>query len=121
VKAARPPSEEVSWAWDKLKSTGGLISIGALAEDLGWSRKHLIHRFRGQVGMPPKTVARLLRFHAALEQLKRSDGTRWVEIAHSCGYYDQAHLIRDFRDFAGCAPGEFLGRLLPEGGGVSGL
>ena len=50
------------------------------------------------------------KFDHAVKQLRRPDGLRWVEIADASGYYDQAHLIHDFREFAGLTPGEFLAR-----------
>lgn len=98
----------VAWAWHQLQLTGGRAEIGALAVELGCSRRHLVAQFREQIGLPPKTVARILRFQGALRLLGRDDRPSWAEIAHRCGYYDQAHLIRDFRRFAGRPPGEFL-------------
>ena len=52
--------------------------------------------------------------------IQRDDGRRFAEIAHDCGYYDQAHMNRDFREFAGVSPSQYVGRLLPDGGGVAG-
>jgi AraC-like DNA-binding protein len=69
--------------------------------------------------MPPKTLARVLRFKHALGLLQRDDGARFAEIAETCGYYDQAHLNRDFRAFAGAPPTDFLARRLPDGGGIA--
>lgn len=117
---ARAPAPGVVRAWQRLNETGGCLGIGALAAEVGCSPKHLIAQFREQIGLPPKTVARVLRFRRAVRLLERDDGARWAAIAHDCGYCDQAHLIRDFRAFAGRPPGEFLGRRLPDGGGVAG-
>jgi AraC-like DNA-binding protein len=116
---ARPVSAGIVWAWQTLSMTAGQVPIGKLAEQLGCSHKHLITLFQAQIGLPPKMLARVLRFQRVIELLKADDGRRWVEIAHDCGYYDQAHLIRDFRSFSGSSPTEFLGRQLPDGG-VSG-
>jgi len=69
------------------------------------------------VGVPPKLLA---RFHRARRLLERDDGRRWAEIAADCGYADQAHLNRDFRQFAGASPTELLARRLPDGLGWSG-
>jgi transcriptional regulator GlxA family with amidase domain len=69
--------------------------------------------------MAPKMLARLLRFGRARDLLERDDGTRFADIAETCGYYDQAHLNRDFRAFAGAPPGSFLARRLPDGGGIA--
>jgi AraC-like DNA-binding protein len=110
---APPPSPSVAWAWKRLGENRGRLDIGALAGELGCSRKHLIAQFREQVGLPPKTVARILRFRGVLESLERANGTRLAEVAQECGYYDQAHLNRDFREFAGITPTEFLDRRLP--------
>jgi len=120
VAEHRPASPDVAWAWRRLAETDGRIPIGALTEELRCSRRHLTSRFREQVGMPPKSFARILRFDRVVRRLRGEGSARLAEIAHECGYYDQAHLNRDFRELAGSTPTEFLARLLPDGGGVSG-
>jgi AraC-like DNA-binding protein len=119
VQRARRPSPDVEWAWRRLRATGGLLPVGELARELGCSRRHLIGRFREQVGPAPKTAARLVRFQRTVRLLERHDGGRFAEIAQRCGYYDQAHMNREFRELAGTAPGEFVARLLPDGLGVA--
>jgi AraC-like DNA-binding protein len=106
-------------AWSRLMETRGRVEIEALAQELGYSRRHLSARFGEQLGLPPKTYARVLRFEHAAERLSHDSGARFAEIAQDCGYYDQAHLNRDFREFAGTTPGDYVGRLLPGGGGVA--
>jgi AraC-like DNA-binding protein len=120
IAAARPASDGVAWAWRRLRDTHGRVAVGGLASELGWSHRRLIARFREQVGMPPKTIGRVLRFENVSRTLMRTPEPRLAEVAFECGYYDQAHLNRDFRDFAGVPPGVFLAARLPEGGGVSG-
>ncbi len=117
---ATSPSPGICWAWRRLNETGGLIGARTLAAELGCSNKHLITRFRREIGLPPKAVARIIRFSRVAEALKQNPFIHWAQIAHHCGYYDQAHLIRDFREFAGSTPGEYLGRILPDGGGIAG-
>lgn len=109
----RTVSPAVAWAWQRLNETHGRIDVGSLAWELNWSRKHLAAQFREQIGAPPKLVARILRFRRAVRLLDRVPGGRWAEIAYSCGYYDQAHFIRDFRQFAGGTPTDYLARRLP--------
>jgi AraC-like DNA-binding protein len=117
IAEARSPAPSVAWAWRRLIESRGGVDIGALAGELACSRKHLIAQFREQVGLPPKTVARVIRFRGVLERLEHGTGARLAEIAQDCGYYDQAHLNRDFREFAGLTPTEFLDRRLPGGEG----
>ena len=109
---ARAPSPDVAWAWSILAKTHGTAPIGWICDRLGRSRRHLAARFREQVGLPPKTVARIMRFDRAVSLLGRRDA-RLTDIAFECGYFDQAHLSRDFREFAGVAPGAFMGRIDP--------
>jgi AraC-like DNA-binding protein len=116
---ARAPSPEIDWAWRRLAATHGEVEIGALARELGCSRRHLAARFREQVGVPPKLLARILRFRRVLELIERDGAGGWAEVAVRCGYYDQSHLNRDFAEFAGHSPGEYAARLLPNGGGLS--
>lgn len=113
------PSAPVSWAWRQLCQSDGKISIGHLGKELRVSRRHLVAQFREQIGLSPKLVGRIMRFNRVVSLLKLDDGARWSRIAHECGYHDQSHLNRDFREFAGATPSEYLGRLLPDGGGVA--
>jgi AraC-like DNA-binding protein len=116
LAGARMPSTEIVWAWNVLVRTRGRAPIGALAERLGRSRRHLSARFREHVGLPPKAVARILRFRRALALLEKPSPRSLAELAFECGYYDQAHLNRDFREFAGASPGEFARRIASESG-----
>lgn len=119
VDAARPPSPDVTWACRRLRDTGGRLEVGALAAELGCSNRHLVARFREQVGLPPKTVSSLIRFQRAVDRLSHDDGSRFAEIAADCGYYDQAHLNREFRRLAGTTPGAFVASRLPDGLGFA--
>lgn len=105
----------VAWGWRRLQATGGQIRIAELAAELGCSRRYLLTRFRQQVGLAPKTVARLLRFAYVRERIERDPGG-WADIAYAAGYADQSHLVRDFQQLAGTTPTEFVARLMPGGG-----
>ena len=120
LDAARPPSPGVAWAWGRLRETHGALPVGTLADELGWSRRHLAAQFREQVGLPPKLLARILRFDRVIALLRHADPERWAEVAYDCGYYDQAHFNRDFRAFSGSTPGAFLASRLPDAGGFAG-
>jgi AraC-like DNA-binding protein len=99
------PSPEVAWAWRRLRETHGRVAVGALAEELGWTRKRIVARFRDEVGLPPKAAARLLRF----ERARSLAGTMsWAELAFECGFSDQSHLINEFRRVTGRTPETFL-------------
>lgn len=112
------PSPDVAYAWERLRRSRGSVAIGELTSALGCSSRHLNSRFREQIGVPPKTAARVLRFRRSVDLLGRDDGRRFAEIALDCGYYDQAHLNREFRELAGTTPGSFLAARLPTGLGT---
>ncbi|HET9143901.1 helix-turn-helix domain-containing protein [Actinophytocola sp.] len=101
------PAPEVAVAVRRLTDTAGAVPVGALAEEVGWSRRHLVNRFRQQVGLAPKTFARVLRFDRLYARLGAPGPVRWTDLAAEHGYYDQAHLIREFREFTGLTPTEF--------------
>lgn len=108
----------VGWALGRLAGSGGRVGVETLCAETGYSRKHLNELFQRQVGHSPKTLLRIQRFRAALQLLAARERVPWVELAELCGYYDQSHLIRDFRAFSGYAPGEFLKRGQPDPGSV---
>jgi AraC-like DNA-binding protein len=106
------PRPEVSYAWDRLRQSRGAVSVADLAAETGWSARHLTGQFRAETGLSPKAGARVIRFDRARRHLQRrqAENGRVVlaDLAAQCGYYDQAHLARDFRDLAGCPPSVLL-------------
>lgn len=106
--AGSAPDPEVGYAWNTLRRTEGRAVIGDLLVETGWSRARLASRFREQVGVTPKAMARLLRFERAVRLMTEPGHRSLASIALSCAYYDQAHFNRDFRSFAGCSPTEWI-------------
>jgi len=106
------PRPEVSYAWDRLQRSRGAVSVADLAAETGWSPRHLGEQFRAETGLSPKAGARVVRFDRARRRLlgRQAEVGRVVlaDLAAECGYYDQAHLARDFRDLAGCPPSVLL-------------
>lgn len=102
-RLGRAPSEPVAHAYRLLLREHGTLRIGALAAEIGWSRKHLLQRFRAEMGLGPKALARMLRFHQAC-RLAQQPGSEWAQVAAAGGYADQAHLAREFIDLAGESP-----------------
>jgi AraC-like DNA-binding protein len=103
-RACHSPSPEIEFAYRRLARTKGGARIAALAKDIGWSRKHLVNRFRSELGLAPKPIARLMRFHEACRLAQTEATGGWAAIAATSGYADQAHLAREFLDFAGEPP-----------------
>ena len=109
--ATRP---ELVAAWHELGASGGTATIGSLARELAYSRRHLTERFRSEFGLPPKLVGQIVRFERAREQLVRPGHPPLARVAAECGYADQSHLTRDFQRFAGTSPTAWLrGEKLP--------
>jgi AraC-like DNA-binding protein len=115
--------DSVSYAVREIERTGGWTSISKVAADVGWSTRQLQRRFKESVGISPKLFGRMQRFQRVLRFME--GGSDWVEAAVRCGYYDQAHLIRDFREFSGKTPTTLLEREIDlvrhfvNGGGMS--
>lgn len=112
-----PATPGIAWAWDQLLASKGGVAIGALSSALEYSPRQFIDRFRAEVGLSPKTMARVLRFNSVIERIETATHVRWADLALECGYYDQSHFVREFREFAGSTPSEFLGRKLPDRAG----
>ena len=105
------PSAVVA-AWRTLLDSGGLVTVGQLVRETGWSSRHLQDRFREEVGLTPKAAGRVIRFDLARRRLQNQAASRELrslaDLAVDCGYFDQAHLAREFRDLAGVPPSRWL-------------
>jgi AraC-like DNA-binding protein len=101
------PDGEVTEAWRLLLR--GEHTVAEVAETVGWSPRRLSARFGAELGVPPKAAAKIARFDRARHRLQAATGVlRLADLAAECGYYDQAHLARDFRELAGLPPSEWL-------------
>ena len=103
VRAA--PRPEVAFAVDRLVRRGGVLSIETLASQTGVARRQLERRFQSDVGLSPKSFARLLRVNRAA-RLILSEASL-ADVAAACGYFDQAHMSNDFRQLIHRSPHEW--------------
>ncbi|WP_226365923.1 AraC family transcriptional regulator [Pseudonocardia sp. ICBG162] len=95
------PPPEVVRAWELLARSGGTARVADVAGEVGWSQRHLGERLRRETGLATKAAARVIRFERACTLLRRPSAPPLAELAAICGYADQQHLARDFRDLAG--------------------
>lgn len=86
--------------------TGG--QVAAVRRETGLSHRRFVQLFRRHVGIGPKQLCRVLRLGAALRLVKRGGAATWADVAASCGYCDQSHLVREMRAIAGVSPSELV-------------
>ncbi len=103
-----PARAEVRYAFDRLVSSGGLLGVASLAREVGWSRRHLADQFGNEFGLTPKLMARVLRFERAANRLRSPVRPPLAVVAVECGYADQAHMTREWVEFAGNSPTVWL-------------
>jgi len=84
-----------------------MANVRRIQLETGVSHTRMIQLFREQVGLTPKLFCRVRRFRAVLQGIGKGSPVNWAELAAECGYFDQAHLIRDFRVFAGMTPATY--------------
>jgi AraC-like DNA-binding protein len=105
--AARRTDLVVGEAIKRIENAKGAVDVAVLAKELTLSTRQLERRFLATVGLPPKLFSRIQRFTGVYAAIGQAS-CNWVETAVSCGYYDQAHLIRDCRRLAGVTPKSLL-------------
>jgi AraC-like DNA-binding protein len=115
----RPPEPpragftELAWAVAQIERSRGAVRMRALARELGWSERRLQRAFAHEIGLAPKRFARLVRFEALTARVRAGDHVRWAEDAQALGYYDEAHLSREVREFTGLAPSAAAALIAP--------
>jgi AraC-like DNA-binding protein len=92
-----------------LKETGN-VSLSEIAEKVNISSRQLERKFKEQIGISPKQFSRVVRLNHALKLLRTNADYNWQDIIFLCGYYDQAHFIKDFKDIAGECPTRYMTR-----------
>jgi AraC-like DNA-binding protein len=107
LKHAAPLHPAVRHAIERLSGENALRSVREIQLDTGFSHTRFIQLFREQVGLTPKLFGRVRRFHALMSRIDKGLPVNWADLAADCGYFDQAHLIHDFRAFAGVTPLEY--------------
>ena len=95
-------------AWTGVLASGGRLRVDELAARTGWSRRHFTERFTREYGLGPKEVARVVRFQRSTMLLRSGRFPTLSEVAASSGFYDQAHLAREWAAMAGCPPSVWL-------------
>jgi AraC-like DNA-binding protein len=93
-----------------LRAGGHAPSVGAVAATVGVGERRLQQIFRSQFGLSPAAWRRLARMQRCLRLLRLPGGARWPELAVAVGFYDQSHLVHEFRALCGLTPGQFLQR-----------
>ncbi|MEX2151949.1 MAG: helix-turn-helix domain-containing protein [Gemmatimonadaceae bacterium] len=101
-------SREIGALVDYALESRGDLSVRAMSAWSGWSMRRVQRVFAQHVGFGPKLLMRLGRFQHALAMSRQEPRRSWADIAARCRYYDQSHLVRDSRQFAGCSPTELF-------------
>jgi AraC-like DNA-binding protein len=103
---------DIAEAWRLLICSGGRVRVDQLAQRVGCSPRYLQRRLVAETGLTPKAAARVARFDRARHRLQQQAAAgappTLARLAADCGYYDQAHLAREFRGLAGCPPSAWL-------------
>ncbi|HTC44243.1 MAG TPA: helix-turn-helix domain-containing protein [Steroidobacteraceae bacterium] len=103
-----PRSPLVQFALREFQDSSGAATVGDVVDRIGISARRFIAEFRHQVGLPPKAFCRIARFRQVIHRVSSATEVDWSDVALSCGYYDQAHFIHEFREFAGVSPSSYL-------------
>lgn len=103
------PDTRIKNAVNCIAFNQGLISIEELTRQVGLGRRQLERKFAIHVGVSPKLYTRIVRFQRIFDLVQRAERYEWPDVSLDCGYYDQSHLIRDFKAFSGRTPDDYFG------------
>jgi methylphosphotriester-DNA--protein-cysteine methyltransferase len=102
--------QAIAHATALLRDAPALARIADVCRGSGYSPRRFGAVFREHVGMSPKRYARLQRFRAVVDSVERGRRIEWTRVATDCGFYDQPHLVREFRAFSGMTPTDYAAR-----------
>jgi len=108
VQRSLEPNRLIAFAVNQLQHSPQFLAIRDLASTIGITQKHLISQFEKVVGLRPKSFARVCKFQKVVNLIEQKDQIEWSTLALDCGYYDQAHFIREFQSFSGLNPSTYV-------------
>jgi AraC-like DNA-binding protein len=103
----------VAYAIDTFHRDPAAVRIGTLIDRLGLSHRRFLDLFVAEVGLTPKVFCRIGRFQRVLRQVHQQRDVDWADVALSCGYFDQAHFIKEFTAFSGVNPSTYRSAASP--------
>ena len=83
-------------------------SVKQLVQKTGFTRKHLVHRFKKEAGLTIKEYQKILRIYRVLKQIDKASHISWAKLAGRFGFYDQSHFIKNFKQYTGLTPTDYL-------------
>ena len=92
-------------AVESIIASTGNTSIATVASDVSMSVRQLQRQFKHRLGYSPRYFSRLIRFRSLIRKRRSNPYSTWPQLAYECGYFDQAHMIREFNSFTGGPPG----------------
>lgn len=107
-QALKIDNAPVEYCVDAMEKSIGAISIDKLADELEIGKRQLERKFTAAVGISPKLLARVIRFQNILQLIENKEFKSFTTIAYEGGFYDQAHFIKDFKDFTGLNPKQYF-------------
>jgi AraC-like DNA-binding protein len=110
VQRSLEPNRLIAFAVQQLQHSPQFLAIRDLASMVGISQKHLISQFEKVVGLRPKSFARVCKFQKVVNLIEKQNQIEWSAIASDCGYYDQAHFIKEFQAFSGLNPSDYVSK-----------
>jgi AraC-like DNA-binding protein len=108
LKAIAFDNSDVEYCVDALTQSEGSVTIDVLAKQLCIGKRQLERKFNAAVGLSPKMLARIIRFQNTLQLIEKREFTSFTGVAHEGGFYDQAHFIKDFKEFTGLNPKQYF-------------
>ncbi|MBU8900096.1 helix-turn-helix domain-containing protein [Corallococcus sp. M34] len=109
------PDAALSHAVERIRASRGRVTVESLEATLGVGARQLERRFQTAVGLAPKVLCRIARMQHAVEWLKRTPTLPGAQLALAAGYFDQAHLVREFKALVGASPGAYARELASVG------
>lgn len=108
ISAPMPGYRMVNQAARSIEATWGTVRVGALTEAADVSNNQLAAQFKAHVGLTPKRMTRIYRFARVLLTVDARRHVDWAQLAHTAGYFDQAHFSKEFKEFTGHTPSSYL-------------